>query len=799
MLYFNNIMDNERYKIIKNIFEKFIKSCHQLLYNESSIVGIKAQDDIMKLFCLKLLSDEFKNKKSKLYGKCLKIKNLNKIDDEDFDRYVNYCCDINNFELEDNIFDCWHELVHYFLSDLLNIYSKDDIIFNIPKDDETTLLQLINVIGKFEINDELKKYFHTICGDIHQFFRDYSGGKSSKELGQYFTPRCLINNILTNNKFMVNKKTTKIYDPCLGTGGFLSRFYKIFKIKSSNIYGCEIELSAIKFAEISLLLTTKKLPNKIFRCNSLCENKLLFKNDKMDYIISNPPFGTNIKYDDIKKKFNKFKSNNFKNSKVCFDEIYPIKVNNGACLFLQHCIYMLNNNGYGIIVLPMGQLFNGSTKWCITFRKWLLSKVCIKKIYIHDEKTFDYTDVLTATIIFVKGQKTDSIEYIRTSRTFDSINTIIKIKLSQIENNNFILSHNEYMINDTKIIKNNNILLNDLCDIYIGKDLKIKNMINGKYDVYGGGFFPIGKHNEYNSENSIIVSKNGRNAGHINICYDKFFATKHALVIKSKENVNIEYIYYYLKYKQDEIYKLQKYGSSIKSINKNTFEKIRIPIHSLKIQNMKVIEIKSIVNLIRINNDRMRLLDENLDLLIEKKYKYLLDKKMKDIATKKLKDICEITNGKKLTKNNMVNGKYNVIGSGKDYIGNHNIFNCENCIIIAKDGNYAGNVSYHKNKIFATSHAMILKPHSIYIKYLFRYLKNIQKDISKNAKNTIIHKSLTSDRINNFDIPIESDIIMNILDNIDSYKKSVYDDINIMKDDNSEYNNIVNNIFAKTI
>jgi hypothetical protein len=81
----HNKDENQNYQTSKKKLESLVKSCHQLLYNECSIVGSKAQDDIMKILTIKILEKQFCNEKSKLYKKCLSVKQKRKIDDEDFE------------------------------------------------------------------------------------------------------------------------------------------------------------------------------------------------------------------------------------------------------------------------------------------------------------------------------------------------------------------------------------------------------------------------------------------------------------------------------------------------------------------------------------------------------------------------------------------------------------------------------------------------------------------------------------------------------------------------------------------
>ena len=134
------------------------------------------------------------------------------------------------------------------------------------------------------------------------------GKSTSKKLGQFFTPKKMINYILNDCNFIsqvLEFENPSIYDPCCGTGGLLCNLYKSCKnIKPSNIYGTEIHNDTIKYALASLLLSTNSLFENLNKGCSLSNNKFLFENKKFDIIFTNPPFGTNLKYKEIKKKFN---------------------------------------------------------------------------------------------------------------------------------------------------------------------------------------------------------------------------------------------------------------------------------------------------------------------------------------------------------------------------------------------------------------------------------------------------------------------------------------------------------------
>ena len=66
-----NLKDNQEkntdYTNIKSRLDSVIKRCHDLLYGKGFIVGIKAQNDIMRILCLKILQCQFNDPNSELW------------------------------------------------------------------------------------------------------------------------------------------------------------------------------------------------------------------------------------------------------------------------------------------------------------------------------------------------------------------------------------------------------------------------------------------------------------------------------------------------------------------------------------------------------------------------------------------------------------------------------------------------------------------------------------------------------------------------------------------------------------
>jgi len=662
-----NVDENENYKQIKSNIESLIKQCHNILYS-SSIVGQKAQNDIMRLLCIKILQYQFNDEDSELWDKCNKVKAENNISDNNFKKYKLFCTDLTElYKSNKGILTEWKGFVNKFLTYVFpSIYYEDDSKFNCI--DEATIQKLIDKIESIKIDDSFVDSFSTTCGDIHESFRSYSGGKGAKELGQYFTPRQLIHLIfhgLNLNKYLENIENPSIYDPCMGTGGFLTRLFNLANINPENIYGCETELDTIKFGEMSLFLTTKGNKQNIIKCNSLSENPFIL-NTKVDAIVTNPPFGTKMNYKSLKETYEK----TFPDSTVKFEDMYPLNVNNGACLFVQHCVYMLNDGGVCAIVLPDGELFEGNSKWSKNYRKWLCENVNIHTILKCPGGTFDHAGVKTNVVVFTKKGSTQNIKYIETTKECEKINELITITKDDLEKTQYSLDINEYIEE-----KKSNFEVPDVKLIELLEDIKITNRIpsnnvkSGEYEYYTSSR-NIQSSDIYHYHGEYLIHGTHGSTIKESIFYttNKFSVGSNLLISKikedKKESISLKYVYYYLKYHHES---LNITGSGIPMISKTNYYGIKIPLPSLENQEKIVKELSIIETNIKSNETLIKQLKEEKERFKKYSRKSKIKELLKDADIQTFGEICKLEKGKLSSSHfkSLENGEYPVISKGK--------------------------------------------------------------------------------------------------------------------------------------
>ena len=726
----NNQEKNANYKTIKTVFDSVIKQCHNTLYSRNSIVGQKAQTDIMKILCLKILEKQFSDTNSKLYKKYEQMLADDKVDN-DYKKYTIIQEFIKSVKEEEvDIIEEWEEFVGSFLSIILpSIYEKKDGKFSFS--DANTVISLIEKIDKLKINEEFMDAFSTTCGDIHETFRTYGGGKSAKELGQFFTPRKLIHLMFygLGLKQLIQKNgDITIYDPCMGTGGFLTRLYKLCNVPSSNIYGCEIEPDTIKFGQMSMYLTTGEIDNNVIKCNSLSENPFI-QDKKFTSIVTNPPFGTRMSYKKLKEMY----ETKFENSSITFKDIYPIKVNNGACLFVQHCVYMLEDNGSCAIVLPDGELFEGNSKWSKRFRKWLCQNVNIRTILKVPGGTFEHAGVKTNVVVFTKDGPTQNIRFLKTTKECNVVKEMFSITEIELKATEYSLDIGEYLEDETLNYNVPMVALGEVCEIKNGTRIVKKNNTEGIYPVYGSGNKSFTT-NTYNREgDTTIIGRFALSENCVRIIKNtKLFLNDSGLSIHSDDIIRKKYISYLLLFNQSMIYNMSR-GQAQRNLNMNKFKKFKIPLPSLEVQQQIVDELSPIETSIKTIETRITQLKREKEQYKKYSRKAEIRELIKDSEIKRLGEVCDkISGGKAVKKENRTGGNipyYGANGHIENSYMNKYLFDGK-YLICAQDGSI-GAIHKINGKFWPNNHTHILTiDNNItydYIYYNLKYMVNYNR------------------------------------------------------------------------
>ena len=740
---------------LKNNLRAIFKYCLDVLRNNEHLTGDKALRTLAFLLNLRLLEPQFGNQ--------IDIDNydydFSHLEDEDIDKHKTKLLSVVRFsnlakENEDNI----PAIMKCLWDDILSVHPITKNIFLKGKgfdiQHQSTYKKIIDKLYTFDFEgiDE------DILGEAYEeVIKDEMTGKN---LGQFFTPpivkKMMID--LINPQLKEDGTIEKIFDPAMGTGGFLisSLRHLMKQSKTNNIEldwdfisnqglgGREAEPDTYQFAVSNMLISSGHMFNVLEKGDSVRDPIT----NKYDIVLANPPFGIDgLIYDEILHPLR--------------NEYTPIKSNSAVSLFLQGIIYMLKINGRCAVVLPDGkELFNKTSKELVAIREYLMKTCDLKEILYLPSGVFTHTSIKTCVFYFVKKkQGADVLETkIKTSKTQketgrdyifskaqqttnvkfydynpyeDVKHLLVDVPIEDIVNNKYSLNYAEYIKDENEEEYEEGIVVKTLGEVC---NFLPKSKRNAKYGK-AEGLYPFFKSSmivnkyvdeaDYNEE-SIIIG----DGGEPNVNYGIQFSTSdHCYVLTNKNKLvsNMKYIYYYL-YNNLIIMKQLYTGVGIKNISKSNIKNIKIPIPSMERQEEIVKYLDFIYEKsIKTSNEKIAELKQLKEFCVNNQ------KIFGDNEVKTLGEICNFQNGKGIKKDRLINGDYPVIGGGQQPMGLHNEYNVvENSILCSSSGAYAGFISKYDTKVWASDcFSMSPKNNLTDNTYLYYFLKNNQNKIYK--------------------------------------------------------------------
>ena len=207
-----------------------------------------------------------------------------------------------------------------------------------------------------------------LFGAVYEMF---ASNKEKKDFGEYFTRRhythIFSKLLLKDQKYYNSNKKFKILDPACGTGGFLTESFKILKdnyettktldkdakrfLEKDAFYGIDVREENISRTKLNMFLVGDGHTN-MYSYDTLKHN---FKDERYDYIITNPPYGNG----------------------TMKAETTSISTTRTEIAFLCRVIKLLEIGGKACVITPDGVLENPSYA---LFRKEVLEKCDINAI-----------------------------------------------------------------------------------------------------------------------------------------------------------------------------------------------------------------------------------------------------------------------------------------------------------------------------------------------------------------------------------------------------------------------------------
>ena len=258
------------------------------------------------------------------------------------------------------------------------------------------LRQLVNRINeKVDFIDATQK--HTFNDLYEGMLKDL---QSAGRAGEFYTPRPVTN-------FIVEKVDPKlgetVLDPACGTGGFLTSTIAHFgsvktteelKKLQTTINGWEKKPLPYLLSMTNLILHDIEIP-RIRHQNSLSRplSDYSEKKDRVDVIVTNPPFGAK---EDVSIKKN-FPSD--------------MQTSETADLFMALIMNLLKDHGRAGVVLPDGFMFGDGVK--ATIKEKLLKEFGLHTIIRLPQVFKPYADVNTNLLFFQRGVTSRGVWFYR--------------------------------------------------------------------------------------------------------------------------------------------------------------------------------------------------------------------------------------------------------------------------------------------------------------------------------------------------------------------------------------------------
>jgi len=280
---------------------------------------------------------------------------------------------------------------------ILEHFNFDD---HIERLDKSNLLYM--VIKRFaEVDLHPDKIKNIEMGYIFEELIRKFADISNETAGEHFTPRevirLMVNVLFLNDKDVLTKKgiVKTLYDPACGTGGMLSVAEEYLRELNPDadlrVFGQELNPESYAICNSDMLIKGQNTEHIKFG-NSFTQDGL--KDDKFDYMLSNPPFGVEWKKieEDITKEYEQL---GFSGR---FGAGLP-RISDGSFLFLQHMISKMRPENGGA---RLGIVFNGSPLFSGSagsgeseIRKWIIEHDMLEAIIALPDQLFYNTGIST--------------------------------------------------------------------------------------------------------------------------------------------------------------------------------------------------------------------------------------------------------------------------------------------------------------------------------------------------------------------------------------------------------------------
>ncbi len=336
------------------------------------------------------------------------------------------------------------------LRNYINGFSEDarEIIEQFEFDNQITRMDdnnlLFMVVKRFqEVDLHPKKLSSMEMGYVFEELIRKFAEISNETAGEHFTPRevirLMVNLLFLNDRDILTKKgiVKTIYDCCAGTGGMLSvaeeYLHELNPDARLEVFGQELNPESYAICKSDMIIKGQNASN-IKKGNSISEDKL--RNEKFDYLITNPPFG--VKWQKIEKQVKEEHEKEGMSGR--FGAGLP-SVSDGSFLFLMHLMSKMKAEGSRLAIVFNGSpLFSGSpstTKNESSIRQWIIENDRLEAIIALPNQLFYNTGISTYIWIISNNKpkkRRGKVQLINAESFFKKMNKSLGDKRNELSN-----------------------------------------------------------------------------------------------------------------------------------------------------------------------------------------------------------------------------------------------------------------------------------------------------------------------------------------------------------------------------
>lgn len=444
----------------------------------------------------------------------------------------------------DNIAANFKAYLNGFSADVQEILQNLDIENHINKMDKGGCLY--SVVKDFsELDLSVERFDSIKMGYIFEnlIARFYQ----NVEAGQFYTGRDIIRLCVSlllaegSDDITEENKVITVLDQACGTGGMLSTAYSYLKninpTANVHLFGQELMGQSYAVGLAEMLIKNQNIDN--FRHADTLQVDC-FPNQKMRYVLENPPFGTPWGGKDAKQgQEEAVKEEYLKGEKSRWSAGLP-KSNDAQLLFVQSALNKLEKNGRAAIIENGSPLFTGGTSSGESqVRRWLLENDYLDAIVALPTDLFYNTSLATYIWILTKDKsqkRKGKVQFIDATNIYETLRKPLgnkKREFSAANREEITKLYTSYEENELSQIHDNSefiyreyTVMQPLQRSYAINDERIETMITNL-----SGFFDQVKFDNLNDSEEKLSAKEQKQLAKLQKnkpAYDQLLATLEA-------------------------------------------------------------------------------------------------------------------------------------------------------------------------------------------------------------------------------------------------------------------------------